>query len=80
LVGNLANRGWDNVAAAAWSRSPCFPVGAGPVPVDGTLQLGDEVAAGLGTPVQPVRLGLMLAGAGLVAFATHRPAPSPSSR
>ena len=35
-----------------------------------TLQLGDDVAAGLGTPVQPVRLGLLLAGAGLVAFAT----------
>jgi iron complex transport system permease protein len=41
----------------------------------GTLQLGDDVAAGLGTPVQPARLGLLLAGAGLVAFATASAGP-----
>jgi iron complex transport system permease protein len=40
-----------------------------------TLLLGDDVAAGLGTPVQPVRLGLLLAGAGLVAFATASAGP-----
>jgi iron complex transport system permease protein len=41
----------------------------------GTLQLGDDVAAGLGTPVQPARLGLLLVGAGLVAFATASAGP-----
>jgi len=45
-----------------------------------TLQLGDEVAAGLGTPVQPVRLGLMLAGAGWSPSRRASAGPSPSSR
>ena len=40
-----------------------------------TLQLGDDVATGLGTRVQPVRLGLLLAGVGLVAFATAAAGP-----
>jgi iron complex transport system permease protein len=40
-----------------------------------TLMLGDDVAAGLGTPVQPVRLALLLAGVGLVAFATAAAGP-----
>jgi iron complex transport system permease protein len=40
-----------------------------------TLQLGDDVAAGLGTPVQRVRLALLLTGVGLVAFATAAAGP-----
>ncbi|MFG3044346.1 iron chelate uptake ABC transporter family permease subunit [Streptomyces sp. NPDC048241] len=40
-----------------------------------TLQLGDDVAAGLGTPVQAVRLALLLTGVGLVAFGTAAAGP-----
>jgi iron complex transport system permease protein len=75
LVGNLANRGWENVVPLALSLIVLFPVVLGLSRWMGTLQLGDDVAAGLGTPVQSVRLGLLLAGAGLVAFATASAGP-----
>jgi len=75
LVGNLANRGWDNVAPLLVAFAVLFPLALALSRWMATLQLGDEVAAGLGTPVQPVRLGLMLAGAGLVAFATASAGP-----
>jgi iron complex transport system permease protein len=75
LVGNLANRGWENVVPLALSLIVLLPVVLGLSRWMGTLQLGDDVAAGLGTPVQPVRLGLLLAGAGLVAFATASAGP-----
>jgi iron complex transport system permease protein len=75
LVGNLANRGWENVVPLALSLIVLLPVVLGLSRWMGTLQLGDDVAAALGTPVQPVRLGLLLAGAGLVAFATASAGP-----
>ncbi|EWM11107.1 iron chelate uptake ABC transporter family permease subunit [Kutzneria sp. 744] len=75
LVGNLANRGWDNVVPLFAAFVVLFPLVLGLSRWMSTLQLGDEVAAGLGTPVQPVRLGLLLAGAGLVAFATASAGP-----
>ncbi|CAM5248772.1 iron chelate uptake ABC transporter family permease subunit [Streptomyces californicus] len=40
-----------------------------------TLQLGDDVAKGLGTRVQAVRLTVLLTGVGLVAFATAAAGP-----
>ena len=40
-----------------------------------TLQLGDDVATGLGTRVQSVRLAVLLTGVGLVAFATAAAGP-----
>ncbi|MFC0549046.1 FecCD family ABC transporter permease [Kutzneria chonburiensis] len=75
LVGNLANRGWENVIPLFVASVVLFPLVLGLSRWMGTLALGDEVAAGLGTPVQPVRLGLLLAGAGLVAFATASAGP-----
>jgi iron complex transport system permease protein len=75
LVGNLANRGWENVVPLFAACVLLFPLVLGLSRWMGTLALGDEVAAGLGTPVQPVRLGLLLAGAGLVAFATASAGP-----
>jgi iron complex transport system permease protein len=75
LVGNLANRGWANVVPLFAAGAVLFPLVLGLSRWMGTLQLGDDVAAGLGTPVQPVRLGLLLAGAGLVAFATASAGP-----
>ena len=75
LVGNLANRGWENVVPLSAACVILFPLVLGLSRWMGTLQLGDDVAAGLGTPVQPARLGLLLAGAGLVAFATASAGP-----
>lgn len=75
MVGNLANRGWEHVVPLFVALVVLLPVVLGMSRWMGTLQLGDEVAAGLGTPVQPVRLGLLLAGAGLVAFATASAGP-----
>ncbi|RSD07982.1 FecCD family ABC transporter permease [Amycolatopsis eburnea] len=75
LVGNLANRGWEHVLPLAGALAVLLPLLLALSRWMRTLQLGDEVAAGLGTPVQPVRLGLLLAGAGLVAFATASAGP-----
>ncbi|GAA3433637.1 FecCD family ABC transporter permease [Kutzneria kofuensis] len=75
MVGNLANRGWENVAPLFAAFVVLFPLVLGLSRWMSTLQLGDEIAAGLGTPVQPVRLSLLLAGAGLVAFATASAGP-----
>ncbi|MEU4526134.1 iron chelate uptake ABC transporter family permease subunit [Amycolatopsis sp. NPDC024027] len=75
LVGNLANRGWEHVVPLAGALAVLLPLVLALSRWMGTLQLGDDVAAGLGTPVQPVRLGLLLAGAGLVAFATASAGP-----
>ncbi|KDN17349.1 FecCD family ABC transporter permease [Amycolatopsis rifamycinica] len=75
LVGNLANRGWEHVVPLAGALVVLLPLVLALSRWMRTLQLGDDVAAGLGTPVQPVRLGLLLAGAGLVAFATASAGP-----
>jgi iron complex transport system permease protein len=75
LVGNLANRDWQHVVPLLIALAALLPLVLGLSRLMGTLQLGDEVAAGLGTPVQPVRLALLLAGAGLVAFATASAGP-----
>jgi iron complex transport system permease protein len=75
LVGNLANRGWEHVVPLAGALAVLLPLLLALSRWMRTLQLGDDVAAGLGTPVQPVRLGLLLAGAGLVAFATASAGP-----
>ena len=75
LVGNLANRGWEHVVPLLAALVVLFPLVLALSRWMSTLLLGDDVAAGLGTPVQPVRLGLLLAGAGLVAFATASAGP-----
>lgn len=75
LVGNLANRGWEHVRPLAFALAVLLPLVLLMSRWMRTLQLGDDVAAGLGTPVQPARLGLLLAGAALVAFATASAGP-----
>src|SRR6185312_9135631 len=67
LVGNLNGRGWDQTVPLAIALA----LGR----LMRTLQLGDDVAGGLGTSVQWVRLGLMLAGVGLIAFGTAAAGP-----
>ncbi|MBB2912754.1 iron complex transport system permease protein [Streptosporangium becharense] len=75
LVGNLNDRGWAHAQPLALALVVLVP----PVLLLGRLQralhLGDEVATGLGTPVQRVRMALLLCGAALAAFATAAAGP-----
>ncbi|MFE0627639.1 FecCD family ABC transporter permease [Streptomyces sp. NPDC058864] len=75
LVGNLNGRTWDQVTQLAIAMAVLVPVALGMGRRLRTLQLGDDVAAGLGTPVQPVRLALLLIGVGLIAFGTAAAGP-----
>ena len=75
LVGNLNGRTWPAVGPLVLVTAALLPV----IMLGGrwlrTLQLGDEVATGLGTPVQLARLTLLVAGVGLVAFGTAAAGP-----
>jgi iron complex transport system permease protein len=75
LVGNLNGRTWSQVDSLAIALAVLLPITLGMGRWMRTLMLGDDVAAGLGTPVQPVRLALLLAGVGLVAFGTAAAGP-----
>jgi iron complex transport system permease protein len=75
LVGNLNDATWDRAAPLGVSLAVLVPVA---VALGGwlrTLHLGDDVAVGLGTPVQSARLVLLLTGVGLVAFGTAAAGP-----
>ncbi|MFF7202531.1 FecCD family ABC transporter permease [Streptomyces sp. NPDC008141] len=75
LVGNLNGRGWDQVGPLAAAMAVLVPTALLLGRLMRTLQLGDDVARGLGTRVQPVRLAVLLAGVGLVAFGTAAAGP-----
>lgn len=75
LVGNLNGRTWEQVDTLALATALLLPFALGLGRWMRTLQLGDDVAAGLGTPVQAVRLALLLTGVGLVAFGTAAAGP-----
>ncbi|MEO3977981.1 iron chelate uptake ABC transporter family permease subunit [Streptomyces sp. CAU 1734] len=75
LVGNLNGRTWDQAGPLAVALVVLIPVGILLGRLLRTLQLGDDVARGLGTRVQPVRLGILLTGVGLVAFGTAAAGP-----
>ncbi|WP_329183301.1 FecCD family ABC transporter permease [Actinacidiphila glaucinigra] len=75
LVGNLNGRTWDQVTQLAVAMAVLVPLTLGMGRRLRILQLGDDVAAGLGTAVQPVRLALLLLGVGLIAFGTAAAGP-----
>ncbi|MEU1541928.1 iron chelate uptake ABC transporter family permease subunit [Actinacidiphila glaucinigra] len=75
LVGNLNGRTWDQVTQLAVAMAVLVPLALGMGRRLRILQLGDDVAAGLGTAVQPVRLALLLLGVGLIAFGTAAAGP-----
>ncbi|MFF3754668.1 FecCD family ABC transporter permease [Streptomyces sp. NPDC002018] len=75
LVGNLNGRDWNAVGPLAIALAVLVPVALLLGRWMRTLQLGDDVAKGLGTPVQPVRLATLLTGVGLVAFGTAAAGP-----
>lgn len=75
LVGNLDDVTWRQTAPLALALAVLVPA---TLAVSGwlrTLPLGDDVATGLGTPVQRARLVSLLAGVGLVAFGTAAAGP-----
>ncbi|REF00053.1 FecCD family ABC transporter permease [Thermomonospora umbrina] len=75
LVGNLNNRGWEHVRPLALALAVLLPAVLLQSRLLRTLQLGDDVAGGLGTPVQRTRMVALLCGAGLAAFATAAAGP-----
>lgn len=75
LVGNLNGRGWDQAVPLTVVMALLVPTALVLGRLMRTLQLGDDVAAGLGTRVQPVRFALLLTGVGLVAFGTAAAGP-----
>ncbi|HEX2133952.1 MAG TPA: iron chelate uptake ABC transporter family permease subunit [Actinophytocola sp.] len=75
MVGNLNDATWSHVGPLLVSMAVLVPAA---VVLGGwlrTLSLGDDVAVGLGTPVQLARLVLLLTGVGLVAFGTAAAGP-----
>ncbi|MGI5150332.1 FecCD family ABC transporter permease [Plantactinospora sp. CA-294935] len=75
LVGNLSGRGWETVGPLSAAVLTLLPAGMLLGRWTRTLHLGDEVARGLGTPVQLARLCLVVVGVALVAFATAATGP-----
>ena len=75
LVGNLNGRDWSQAAPLGAALAVLLPTALVLGRLVRTLQLGDDVAAGLGTRVQPVRFAVLLTGVGLIAFATAAAGP-----
>lgn len=75
LVGDLNGREWSAAVPLAAAMGVLLPVALLLGRLMRTLQLGDEVATGVGTRVQPVRLALLAAAVGLVAFGTAAAGP-----
>lgn len=75
LVGNLNGRTWDQIGPLALTMAVLLPVSLLLGRQMRILQLGDDVARGLGTRVQVVRIAVLLVAVGLVAFGTATAGP-----
>jgi iron complex transport system permease protein len=75
LVGSLNDRDWSHVQPLAITLAVLTPVALFLGPWMRQLQLGDEIALGLGTPVRAAHLALLVAGVGLATFATATAGP-----
>jgi iron complex transport system permease protein len=75
LVGNLNGAGWETVRPLAAALAVLLPAAVALGRWMSALHLGDDVARGLGVPVQWARLCAVLVGVGLVAFATAAAGP-----
>lgn len=75
LVGNLNDVTWSQTRPLLLSMAVLAPVTLALSGWLRTLHLGDDVAVGLGTPVQTARLVLLLAAVGFVAFGTAAAGP-----
>jgi iron complex transport system permease protein len=75
MVGNLNDSTWAQATPLLIAMAVLIPV---TIAMSGwlrALHLGDDVAIGLGTPVQVARLTLLIVGVGLVAFGTAAAGP-----
>ncbi|WP_405641116.1 FecCD family ABC transporter permease [Streptomyces sp. NBC_00019] len=75
LVGNLNGRTWDQIGPLATAVAVLVPAALLLGRQLLILQLGDDVARGLGSRVQTVRVAVLLAAVGLVAFGTAAAGP-----
>ncbi|MFD4573942.1 FecCD family ABC transporter permease [Streptomyces sp. NPDC058417] len=75
LVGNLNGRTWSQIQPLAVALAVLLPTALLLGRLMRTLELGDDVARGLGTRVQSVRVGVLLVSVGLVAFGTSAAGP-----
>lgn len=75
LVGNLNGRGWHDVRPLALALAVLLPAALLLTGWSRTLQLGDDVARGLGTPTQTARGLLLVTAVALVSFATAAAGP-----
>jgi iron complex transport system permease protein len=75
MVGNLNDSTWAQATPLLIAMAVLVPI---TIAMSGwltALHLGDDVAVGLGTPVQLARLTLLIVGVGLVAFGTAAAGP-----
>lgn len=75
LAGSLAGRTWAHVVPVLVALAVLVPLALACARSLRALELGDEVAAGLGTRVQPARAALLLIGVALAAVATAAAGP-----
>ncbi len=77
LVGSLDNRSWREVRPALWCTLVLLAVVAGVAFQFRPLHLGDDVAAGLGVRITPVRAVLLLCAVLLAAVSVSAAGPVP---
>jgi iron complex transport system permease protein len=75
LVGNLNGRTWSQITPLAIALAVLLPTALLLGRLMRTLELGDDVARGLGTRVQTVRVTVLVVAVGLVAFGTAAAGP-----
>jgi iron complex transport system permease protein len=75
LVGTLNDREWSHVQPLAITLLVLTPVALFLGPWMRQLQLGDEVALGLGTPVRAAHIALLVTGVGMATFAVAASGP-----
>ncbi|MEV7013860.1 iron chelate uptake ABC transporter family permease subunit [Streptosporangium sp. NPDC051022] len=75
LFGSLNGRGWEHVGMVAVALAVLLPPVLALGPRMSLLEMGDDVAGGLGVPAERTRLTLMLAAVGLCATATAAVGP-----
>ncbi|RKR85911.1 iron complex transport system permease protein [Micromonospora pisi] len=75
LVGSLNERGWQHVRPLALAMAVLLPATLLLGRWLRTLQLGDAIATGLGTPVARTQLALLVTAVGLAAFGTSAAGP-----
>ncbi|SBT90770.1 iron complex transport system permease protein [Streptomyces sp. DI166] len=75
LVGNLNGRTWEQLTPLVWALVLLLPPALLLGRLMRTLELGDDVARGLGTRVQTVRVAVLLTAVGLVAFGAATAGP-----